>query len=176
MSLPHILLGLLHETPRSGYELARAIREEFDPTWSAGFSQIYPALARLRRRGWVLLRVLGPRRGPRRHLYRTTASGRRELRRWLQEPPPPLRRNDAGLARLAFLGALTLPERRRALLAFEAALTAEISRLRLLPSPGGYRAFARRAGIEEREAVRRFVRSGGAGPVSSELHPPRKKR
>ena len=176
MSLPHLLLGLLHETPRTGYDLARAIREEIDPAWSAGFSQIYPALARLRRRGWVLLRVLGPRRGPRRHLYRATASGRRELRRWLGDPAPPLRRNDEGLARLAFLDALTLPERRRVLLAFEAALSAEIARLRLLPAPGGYRSLARRAAIEEREALRRFIRSGGARMASPEALPPRKKR
>jgi PadR family transcriptional regulator AphA len=175
VSLPHVLLGLLRETPRSGYELARAMREEIDPAWSAGFSQIYPALARLRRRGWVLLRVLGPRRGPRRLLYRVTASGRRELRRWLQELPPPTRRNDAGLARLAFLDSLILSERRRVLLAFEAALSAEITRLRLPPSPGGYRGFARRAGIEQRDALRRYLRSGGAGPPPWSPAP-RKKR
>jgi DNA-binding PadR family transcriptional regulator len=176
VSLPHVLLGLLRETPRSGYELARAMREEIDPAWRAEFSQIYPALARLRRRGWVLLRVLGPRRGPRRLLYRVTASGRKELRRWLQEPAPPTRRNDAGLARLAFLDALPLSERRRVLLAFEAAVSAEITRLRLAPSPGGYRGFARRAGIEQREALRRFLRSGGASPVPVESPAPRKKR
>ncbi|MFY9551981.1 MAG: PadR family transcriptional regulator, partial [Thermoanaerobaculia bacterium] len=94
MSLPHVLLGLLHDEPHTGYDLARALRDELDTIWSAGFSQIYPTLARLRRRGWVLLKVLGPRHGPRRHLYRATAAGRRELRRWLSEPPAPHRRND----------------------------------------------------------------------------------
>jgi PadR family transcriptional regulator, regulatory protein AphA len=176
VSLPHVLLGLLRETPRSGYELARAMREEIDPAWNAAFSQIYPALARLRRRGWVLLRVLGPRHGPPRLLYRVTASGRTELRRWLHEPAPPTRRNDAGLARLAFLDALTLPERRRVLLAFEAAVSAEITQLRQTPLPDGYRGFARRAGIEQRDALRRFLRSGGARPASVESPVPRKKR
>ena len=174
MALSHVLLGLLDETPRTGYELASAIRQEIDPAWSAGFSQIYPVLARLRRRGWVLLRVLGPRRGPRRHLYRATASGRRELRRWLQEPPSAPHGNDEGLARIALLDALRLPDRRKALLAFDAALSGEIARLRLLPSPRGHRGLARRAAIEEREALRRFLRSGGA--ASAETTPPRKKR
>ena len=168
MSLPHVLLGLLHEAPHTGYELDRAMREQIEPSWSAGFSQIYPALARLRRNGWVVFRVLGPRQGPRRHLYRVTSAGRRELRRWLQESPPPRRHNDEGLARLAFLDALPLPERRRVLLALDAALSAEVARLRALPVPGGYRGLARRASIEERDTLRRFLKSGGATPAPSD--------
>ena len=175
MSLGHVLLGLLHESPRSGYDLSRAMREQIDPAWSAGFSQIYPELARLRRRGWVLQRTLGPRRGPRRLLYRVTASGRRELRRWLREPAPPPRHNDAGLARLAFLDVLAPPERRRALRAFESALAEEVARLRRPPPPAGSRGFARRAGIEELDALRRFVGSG-AGPPEPSAVSARKKR
>ncbi len=171
MALPQVLLGLLRETPRTGYELARALREEIDPAWSAGFSQIYPALARMRRKGWVLLRVLGPRRGPRRNLYRVTAAGRRELRRWLEEAPSPPRSNDEDLARVAFLDALPLPERRRALLAAEGAFGSEIARLRALPVPGGFRSLARRAAVERLDAVRRFLRSGGAAPpMAIETH------
>jgi PadR family transcriptional regulator AphA len=168
VALPHVLLGLLRETPRTGYDLARALREEIDPAWSAGFSQIYPALARMRRNGWVLLRVLGPRRGPSRNLYRATAAGRRELRRWLEAAPSPPRGNDEALARVAFLDALALPERHRALLAAEGALAAEIARLRVLPVPGGFRSLARRAAIERLDAVRRFLRSGGAAPPAPE--------
>ena len=122
----------------------------------------------MRRSGWVLLRVLGPRRGPRRNLYRVTATGRRELRRWLEEAPSPPRGNDEELARIAFLDALPLPERRRALLAAEGALAAEITRLRSLPVPGGFRSLARRAAIERLDAARRFLRSGGAAPPSPE--------
>jgi DNA-binding PadR family transcriptional regulator len=176
MSLPHVLLGLLHAVPRSGYDLSRALKDEIDPVWSAGFSQIYPALAGLRRKGWVLLRVLGPRRGPRRHLYRSTAAGRRELRRWLQEAPPPARRRDEALARVAFLDALPLPERRRALLALDASLSEEIARLRALPSAGGFLSLARRAAIEERDALRRFLRGGGAAPPGSEPAPTARKK
>ena len=172
MSLPHVLLGLLADSPRTGYELARVLRDDVAPAWTAGYSQIYPELARLRRRGWVLQRVLGPRRGPRRLLYRVTASGRRELRRWLQEPPSPPHGNDEGLTRLAFLDALPPADRRQALLALEAALAADVARLRRLPVPRGQLGFARRAAIEQREALRRFVRGGGAAPESV----PRKKR
>ena len=136
MSLPHVLLGLLHAAPRTGYDLARAIDEELDPAWSAGFSQIYPALARLRRHGWVLLRTLGPRRGPPRLLYRVTAAGRRELQRWLAEPPPAPRGNDVVLARIALLDALPPAARRAALSALASALEAEAARLEALPDAG----------------------------------------
>jgi PadR family transcriptional regulator, regulatory protein AphA len=178
MSLPHVLLGLLHEEPRSGYDLARALREELDPVWSAGFSQIYPTLAKLRRRGWVLLRVLGPRRGPRRHLYRATAAGRRELRRWLAEVPGPDRRNDERLARVAFFDALEPPDRRRAFLALDAGLAREAARLRALPLPAGFRGVARRAAIDASDALRRFVRTTGvpAPPPAPSRRPGKKKR
>ena len=178
MSLPHVLLGLLREAPRTGYDLARVMRDELAPTWSAGFSQIYPALAGLRRKGWVRLRVLGPRHGPRRNLYRATAAGRRELSRWLSEPASPPRRNDEGLARLAFLDALALPERRAALLGREAMLASEIARLRALPPAPGFRGLARRATIEELDAVRRMLKAGGAAapPPTPLARRPRRRR
>jgi len=113
VSLPHVLLGLLAGQPQTGYDLARVIHQEVEPVWKAEISQIYPALARLRREGLVVLRVLGPGRGPHRNLYRVTAAGRRELQRWLLEPPPPPRARDDGLARIAFLESLPTPERRQ---------------------------------------------------------------
>jgi len=179
MSLPHVLLGLLHESPKTGYDLERSIREDMDPAWSAGFSQIYPALARLRRRGWVLLRVLGPRHGPRRLLYRVTAAGRRELARWLGEPPPARAGNDPALARVALLGALPAGRRREAIEAAEHAAGAEAERLRRLPPAAGALALARRAAIERQEAVRRCLHSARLPPPGAEstrAARPRKKR
>jgi DNA-binding PadR family transcriptional regulator len=179
VSLPHVLLGLLHESPKTGYDLARAIREEMDPAWSAGFSQIYPALARLRRRGWVLLRVLGPRRGPRRLLYRVTAAGRRELARWLGETPAARAGNDPALARVALLDALPPGPRREALAAAEGAADAEVERLRRLPRVSGSRALARRLSIERQEATRRSLRSARVPAPAAEptrgAHPRKKK-
>jgi PadR family transcriptional regulator AphA len=157
MSLPHVLLGLLAGEPRTGYDLARALDAELEPVWRAEFSQIYPCLARLRRAGFVHLRVLGPRHGPRRNLYRVTAAGRRELRRWLVEPIPAPRGKDEGLARLAFLGELEPGDRRAALLRYERAIAEESRRLRAAPAPAGYRAGPRRIVLERLEATRRAV-------------------
>ena len=175
MSLPHVLLGLLDGQPRTGYDLASAIREEVEPVWKAEISQIYPALARLRREGFVVLRVLGPRRGPHRNLYRVTAAGRRELRRWLLEPPPPPRARDDGLARIALLDSLGVPERRAVLRAYERALTDEIARLTSAPPPEGFRREAREGAVAKLEGARRWARSLAARPSLAGALPGKKK-
>jgi DNA-binding PadR family transcriptional regulator len=176
MSLPHVLLGLLGEEPRTGYDLARAIREDLDAIWRAELSQIYPALARLRRAGFVHLKVLGPRRGPRRNLYRVTAAGRRELKRWLAAPPAPPGK-DEGLARVAFFDALPPSERRAAFLAQDRSLAHEARRLRSSPSPSGFRSTARRGSIERLEAARRWLNAVAQEPAPAASPPaPGKKK
>jgi len=161
VSLPHVLLGLLSLEAHTGYELAQIIERDLAPAWRAEFSQIYPALAGMRRAGFVLLRVLGPRRGPRRNLYRITAAGRRELRRWLSEPFSLRGVRDEALARFALLDALEPPERRLAALRYERALVEEIRRLRGLPPPPGFRGRSRRIVIERLEASRRIAGTFG---------------
>ncbi len=167
MSLPHVLLGLLHAEPHTGYDLAKAMEDQLAAAWSAGVSQIYPALARLRRNGWVLLRTLGPRRGPPRLLYRVPAAGRRELARWRSAPEPPARRHDPLLARIAFLDVLPPAERRRALSEIDAALASEIERWEAAPLPEGSRGLVRRAAAEELDALRRLLASEGAPETQS---------
>jgi DNA-binding PadR family transcriptional regulator len=187
VSLPHLLLGLLSAEPRTGYDLARAVRDEIEPAWSAGYSQIYPALATLRRHGWVLLRTLGPRRGPPRLLYRATAAGRRELQRWLGDPPPPPRRNDAILARIALLDALPPAARAGILSGLAAVLEAEAARLDALGAGEGSRRLARQAAAVERRALALFLegaaapapalrRSARSRPVSSQSSPRARRR
>ena len=179
MSLPHVLLGLLWEGPSTGYDLARSLDRDVEPLWRSEISQIYPALARLRRAGFVVLRVLGPRRGPRRNLYRITAAGRRELKRWLSEPAPPPSSKDEGLTRIAFFDALPTAERRPILARYERSIAEEIRRLRTSPLPSGFRREGRRGAIERLEATRRWVRGLAAEPSGpgEGLHPvPPKKR
>jgi DNA-binding PadR family transcriptional regulator len=180
MSLPHVLLGLLSERASTGYDLSRALESELAPLWRAEISQIYPTLARLRRAGFVLLRVLGPQRGPRRNLYRITAAGRRELRRWVVEPAPPPRSKDEGLARMAFLDALSLEERRRAILQYDRGIAEEIRRLKSDPPLPRFRREARRVVIERLESTRRSLRillaAAGTPPASFATRPDEKKK
>lgn len=177
MSLPHLLLGLLTEEPATGYDLERRMRTDLDPIWRAKFSQIYPELARLRRAGYVVLRVLGPRRGPRRNRYRITAAGRRELRRWLSEESVPSRGRDDLLARIALLDTLPPNERREALSQAERGVGDEIARLRAAPALEGFRREARRGALEKLEATRRWLKSvGQAAPSAGSPAPVPKKK
>jgi DNA-binding PadR family transcriptional regulator len=172
MSLPHVLLGILWHEPSTGYDLGKSLERDVAPLWRAEISQIYPALARLRRAGFVLLRVLGPRKGPRRNLYRITASGRRELKRWLAEPSPPPASKDEGMTRVAFLEALAPPERRAILVRYERSIAEEIRRLREKAPASGFLREARRGAIERLEATRRWVRglaTEGSPPPSPAL-------
>jgi len=179
MALPYVLLGLLSEKSSTGYDLARALELELAPLWRAEISQIYPALARLRRAGLVRLRVLGPHRGPRRNLYRITAAGRRELRRWVSQPAPPPRSKDEGLARLAFLDALSLEERRRVILQYDRSITEEIRRLKSGTPLPRFRREARRVVVERLEATRRSLRillAAAGTPPSATARPDEKKK
>src|ERR1035438_4424803 len=88
MSLPHVLLGLLGRGPASGWDLGMRLASDPALGWSADLAQVYPALRRLLRGGFVALRRRRSSKGPPRREYRLTAAGRREFRQWLGAPPP----------------------------------------------------------------------------------------
>jgi DNA-binding PadR family transcriptional regulator len=179
MSLPHVLLGLLADRPATGYELARLLETDLAPLWRAEISQIYPALEGLRRSGFARSKVLGPDRGPRRHQFRITAAGRRELRRWVVSPAPPPRAKDEGLSRMAFLDVLTLEERRRAILHYDRQLAEEVRRLKSGGPLPQFKREARRVAVERLEATRRALKilAASAGtPVSAGAAPTEKKK
>ena len=110
MSLRHALLGLLAGQPRSGYELTKAFDSSLAHVWSAGHSQIYPELARLRDDGLILQVEEGPRQ---RKTYAITKRGLGELRRWIVEEEPSSTPRDDAFLRVFFLW-LVEPDEARA--------------------------------------------------------------
>jgi DNA-binding PadR family transcriptional regulator len=139
VSLPHVLLGLLAQSPASGWDLRRRLAEDPARGWSADLSQIYPTLRRLLRGGFVSLKRRRSQEGPPRREYRVTPSGRGELREWLAEPYALPRPHDATLARLALLERSLPAERLRRLQEYRALLAGEIKR-----APAGTNAARRR--------------------------------
>ena len=103
MSLPHVRLGLLSRAPASGWDLKSRMARDLALGWDAELAQIYPALRRLSRAGFVSAKRRRSEKGPPRREYRITPAGRREFREWLAEPLTMPRPRDAALARLAFL-------------------------------------------------------------------------
>ncbi|HEY6269803.1 MAG TPA: PadR family transcriptional regulator [Candidatus Acidoferrum sp.] len=80
--LGYALLGLIHQQPRSGYDLRKIFANTPMGTFSDSPGAIYPALQRLEERGFVTSRVHASSGLRRRRLFRPTSSGKRAFRDW----------------------------------------------------------------------------------------------
>jgi len=88
--LKYLLLGLLHQQPRHGYDLRRVFEELLGGTWPLNIAQVYTALSALERDGLVVCDVVRQDAVPDRKVYSLSEVGEKELRRWLEEPGRPL--------------------------------------------------------------------------------------
>ena len=84
--LGYALMGLIHQKPRAGYDLRKVFTETPMGSFSNSPGAIYPALARLEKRGSIASEVEDSAGLRRRRVYRLTASGKRELEEWLSQP------------------------------------------------------------------------------------------
>lgn len=104
----YVLLGLLAEGAKSGYELKQEIETAIGHFWNESYGQIYPQLQQLADDG--LAERFSESSGRReRFLYRITPAGRETLRLWLEEPPEPETLRHELLLKI-FFGSNTTPE------------------------------------------------------------------
>ncbi len=105
-----LFLALLHGERAHGYELKRALEQEFGsllPALNAG--QIYTTLARLERDGLVASETVpGDSRGKR--VYRLTDAGRTMLAEWIETPASGRRLKDEFFMKLIVASAVGLAE------------------------------------------------------------------
>lgn len=83
--LQSVMLILLRQKPMYGYELLKALREEFEGVWSPQTGTIYPAVKRLEERGLVLVEK---RDGT--DYYSLTDNGEQALQEFVKEMPSDL--------------------------------------------------------------------------------------
>jgi transcriptional regulator len=76
-----LVLALLEERPRHGYEMGRLIGERSGGLLSFHIASLYPLLYRLEGRGWIEGRWVEKAGQRRRRYYRLTPEGRRVLAR-----------------------------------------------------------------------------------------------
>ncbi len=81
--LGYALLGLIHQKPCSGYDLRKMFAETAMGSYSSSPGAIYPALERLEKRGLIKSEVEEGAGLRRRRVYRLTADGTGDLKRWL---------------------------------------------------------------------------------------------
>lgn len=95
----YAILGLVSFGEISGYDLKRfADRSIHHFFWSPSASQVYSELRRLESMGCVTERRVAQRTRPDKRMYRITAQGRKELRKWLDHPDA-----DLGVRKSTFL-------------------------------------------------------------------------
>ena len=100
-----VLLGLLAQKPRSGYDIKAVVDRSTRFFWAASYGQIYPELRRLEREGLVEGEDQ-PRGGRGRRVYELTAAGREALVEWLYGSTVTIELRDESLLRLFFADAL----------------------------------------------------------------------
>ena len=82
--LDRLLLAVLAGDPGHGYDLARRVATRSGGELGVPEGSLYPALHRLERAGLIKSRW-DESDGRRRRVYSSTASGRRQLKRWREE-------------------------------------------------------------------------------------------
>lgn len=107
MSLAHVILGLLQQQERTGYDLKNDCFDDcIAHLWQADQAQIYRTLDKLESQGWITCTVKVQQDRPNRKVYDITEAGKAELIQWLQthQPLPMLR--EPLLAQLHFAAQL----------------------------------------------------------------------
>lgn len=104
-STAYVILGMVREQPRSGYEIKATVDGTTRFFWAASYGQIYPELKRLAEIGLVVGSD-APTGGRRRTVYEITADGEEELKAWLRQPPETYELREEGLLKLFFAAAL----------------------------------------------------------------------
>jgi PadR family transcriptional regulator, regulatory protein PadR len=74
-----MVLAVVEDQPRHGYDVARRIDERSGGVLRFHVASLYPMLYRMERKGWILGRWLEKSGQRRRRYYRITAEGRRVL-------------------------------------------------------------------------------------------------
>jgi DNA-binding PadR family transcriptional regulator len=83
-----VVLGLLSEGERSGYDLLKRAEGSVGHMWSPAKSQLYAVLPRLVLAGLAKSKAVRQKGRPDKQLYRLTPAGRRAVRSWLEHEPP----------------------------------------------------------------------------------------
>jgi len=83
-----VVLGLLSERERSGYDLLKRAEGSVAHMWSPAKSQLYAVLPRLVAAGLATRRDVRQTARPDKQVYRLTRAGRAAVREWLETAPP----------------------------------------------------------------------------------------
>ena len=107
MSLKFAVLGLLADSPQTGYDLKKVFDGSVGYFWQAKFQQIYGELRRLEREGLVEKRDVPQVGRPTKKVYSITEKGQAALDAWLDTPSSLTAVRDEFLVKVASFGRLS---------------------------------------------------------------------
>jgi len=87
VSIKHVILGFLSETPMTGYDLKKKFSSSEIFHWSGNNNQIYKALVELHNEQLVTVEVQYQASKPPRKIYTINPAGQDALREWMQSTP-----------------------------------------------------------------------------------------
>jgi PadR family transcriptional regulator, regulator of vanillate utilization len=102
VSLRHALLGVIKDTPLTGYDLVRHFQGTVGFLWSAPQSQVYPELRRMEAEGLIQAKVAPRGKKAQKRIYSITDAGMVELRRWATDFMPLPAQRDPIVLKAAF--------------------------------------------------------------------------
>jgi len=107
MALKYVLLTLLNREPQSGYEIVKTFENAVGYFWTASHQQVYRELSGLTDKKLVRFKTVEQGDKPDKKVYNITATGKRELRGWLESPVIEPQVKDLLLVKLLNLNELT---------------------------------------------------------------------
>jgi|GEM_PF-1465501 len=102
LSLKHGLLGLLSQSPKTGYELDKQFNALLGSFWQAKTSQIYRELDTMEKTGWLSSERVLQEEKPNKRVYSITYTGQSEFEDWMQHGAIDLSIKSAFLMRIFF--------------------------------------------------------------------------
>jgi PadR family transcriptional regulator, regulatory protein AphA len=82
----YVILGLLTESPLTGYQMKKIIDIRFRFFWNESYGQLYPTLKALSEDGYIAEVLTGEKQKRAQRTYRITSGGLAALQHWLPLP------------------------------------------------------------------------------------------
>lgn len=98
------LLGYLHFSPMSGYDLKKKIDKAIQPFWNENFGHIYPVLKKLEQQKCVISHIETTAGKPDKKVYSLTEEGRKAFCEWMNRTPEPQKVRKELLLKVYFAG------------------------------------------------------------------------
>ena len=100
MALRYVILTLLNESPRTGYEIVKSFEDSVGYFWTASHQQVYRELSTLTDKALVTFEEQAQSGKPDKKIYQISATGQAALLEWLETPLKPAPTRETILVKL----------------------------------------------------------------------------